>query len=97
MTITTNAHVHPLTDAELAFYGDRLIDEIQLIGKYDGMVIAYCVPLDIYYPLTPCCGASAKGLDGIVCRGCYEYIDASYAMAWDGKEWAREMRLTSNI
>lgn len=31
-----------------------------------------------YYP-TPCCGASAKGLEGgIGCRKCYRYIDPSF-------------------
>lgn len=35
------------------------------------------------YPLTPCCQASAKGLeDCIGCRGCYREIDPLYGDVW---------------
>lgn len=37
----------------------------------------------IAYPLTICCGASAKGLEtSIGCRSCYEEIDPWFGMAF---------------
>lgn len=33
--------------------------------------------------MTPCCGASAKGMEwGIGCRACYNEVDDALGMAW---------------
>lgn len=47
------------------------------IVGHDAYGLAYAFASDgtLYYP-TPCCGASAKGLeDGVGCRACYRMID----------------------
>lgn len=40
-------------------------DEVGLVAESEGW----------WYYITECCGASAKGSDGIVCRACYYLID----------------------
>jgi hypothetical protein len=41
----------------------------------------------IYYPLTPCCGASAKGMEnGIGCRSCHQPVPDAFGAAWVGVE-----------
>jgi hypothetical protein len=41
----------------------------------------------MYYLLTPCCDASATGVEyGTACRGCYQGIDPFYGIAADAKD-----------
>lgn len=50
------------------------VPEVLVLGRDGTGVVAESHGMRYY--LTDCCGASAKGSgDGIVCRGCYEYID----------------------
>lgn len=45
----------------------------------------------LVYPLTPCCGATAKGMDEYVgCRNCYHEVDSILGMCWTADEWAAE-------
>jgi hypothetical protein len=54
--------------------------QIEKIETKSGVTIAVCD--GIAYPLTPCCGASAKGGEyGIICRACYHDIDPALGMA----------------
>lgn len=42
-----------------------------------GITVAYDASTRMLYPLTDCCGASSKGLDGYVgCRACYKPVEA---------------------
>jgi hypothetical protein len=60
-----------------------LADKIERIKTKSGVTIAVWEG-KFAYPLTPCCGASAKGGEyGIVCRKCYADIDPMYGMATD--------------
>lgn len=63
-----------------------LQDKIEKIETKSGVTI--CVwEGQFAYPLTECCGASAKGGEfGIVCRACYADIDPMYGMATDVSE-----------
>lgn len=50
---------------------------------HTGGRIAVDLPTGIVYPLTLCCEASAKGMEGgIGCRGCYEYVEDGFGMGW---------------
>ena len=41
----------------------------------------------MFYPLTECCGASAKGSMGaVVCRACYAEIDPLMGISWTDKQ-----------
>lgn len=60
--------------------------------------IAVDPDLPIAYPLTPCCGASAKGdamsSTGVCCRACYEELPEWAGMAWDTDtpEWVAVLK-----
>lgn len=42
----------------------------------------------LVYPLTPCCGATAKGMDEYIgCRACYEEVDSMLGACWTVEEW----------
>jgi hypothetical protein len=45
----------------------------------------------MYYPLTPCCGATAKGMESYVgCRSCYEEVPSALGSGWySDEEWER--------
>lgn len=61
------------------------MSSIVKIPTRSGVTIA--VSDGIAYPLTPCCGASAKGLEHYVgCRACYQEIDPSLGMACGADE-----------
>ena len=54
-----------------------------VVNNYNGRGYAFF--------LTPCCDASAKGMDGGVgCRSCYEYVDQMYG---DGSDVRDKMAL----
>jgi hypothetical protein len=43
----------------------------------------------LYYPLTPCCDASGKGMDyeyGVGCRSCYQEVDPVFGGCWTSDE-----------
>ena len=42
----------------------------------------------VFYRLTNCCGASAKGVEyetHVACRACYQSIDPEFGMAWTAR------------
>ena len=51
---------------------------------HTGGRIAVDLEIGLAYPLTLCCEASGKGMEGGVgCRKCYAYVDDGFGMAWD--------------
>jgi len=53
-------------------------EEVRKVQTNDGTTLA--ISMGLVYPLTACCGASAKGGEhGIICRKCYSPIEAEYA------------------
>jgi hypothetical protein len=65
------------TTAEYAAQGVTLVGvgELGVVAESHGM----------RYYLTPCCGASAKGLDGYIgCRSCYEEVDPRLGAGVEG-------------
>lgn len=51
--------------------------------------VAVDLELGLVYPLTSCCGASAKGSgSGVVCRACYHAVPSSMGMGWSLDEAA---------
>lgn len=66
-------------------YGDNVI-----LGNDDeGMDYAHNVEEGMWWRITPCCGASDKGVeDGVVCRSCYGWIpdEVSAGVVIDGVE-----------
>lgn len=86
--------VAELTPEELKFYDPGAESSVlTLVGKYNDMVIARYQMSNsraIYYPLTECCAASAKGCDGYIgCRSCYDEIDDIFASCWTEDQWKK--------
>jgi hypothetical protein len=53
-------------------------DNVQFVQNEQGLV----------YPLTPCCQATAKGMDEYIgCRNCYEEVDSMLGACWTAEEW----------
>jgi hypothetical protein len=53
-------------------------ERVEFVQNEDGLV----------YPLTPCCGATAKGMDWYIgCRSCYEEVDSMLGACWTAEEW----------
>lgn len=52
------------------------------VEGFDVTVVAD-LEVGIVYPLTACCGASAKGSgSGVVCRACYRPVPATLGAGW---------------
>lgn len=77
------------------------ITEPKVIGLYpyaEHERVLFVELHDWIYPLTVCCGASAKGSDiGTVCRSCYQEISSLMGMCWTHEEFAREFGLPKEI
>lgn len=55
------------------------------LGKFYGEYgpVEWAINDGIVFPLTPCCGASAKGMElGLACRACYGDIPDWFGMAF---------------
>lgn len=65
---------------------------IELPRNADGQRVAWDTDTGLVYLLSPCCGASGKGLSfpapGVGCRACYARLPMVYGMAWDVDEYA---------
>lgn len=62
-------------------------------GLPEGTVVVADLEVGVVYPLTACCGASAKGAaDGVVCRGCYRSLPDAMGMGWTLAEAADMLR-----
>lgn len=63
-------------------------DEGTILGVDDeGMEYAHNVADGMWWRITPCCGASDKGVEhGVVCRKCYGWIpdEVSFPVVLDG-------------
>jgi len=57
-----------------------------IVDPRTGGFIAVSDEIGIAYPLTPCCNASAKGMDVVVCRGCFEEVSPMFGMAYTRDE-----------
>lgn len=65
------------------------------VGRYNlnGFFGTYTITVmrdgDIFYPLTPCCNATGKGMDyehGVGCRSCYNEVDSVFGTCWVGDD-----------
>lgn len=74
VTEARSAFEHPKSGAVVVGYTNDVLP---------GVLVAYSDELDLLYPLTNCCGASAKGSanveSGVVCRACYREIPTELA------------------
>jgi len=61
-----------------------------LPGEWQDVEVVVVKNGDLYYPLTPCCGASATGSEGATCcRSCYEEVDSILGICWTEEEWRK--------
>ena len=60
------------------------------IGGEEG--VAVYSSYGVFYPVTDCCKATAKGTEwGICCRSCYAEVDSFFGSCWNEEEWAKDI------
>jgi hypothetical protein len=68
---------------ELTVVGNFTVD-----GEWCDIDLVVVKNGDRYYPITPCCGATATGSEGATCcRSCYDEVDTVFGSVWDEDGW----------
>ncbi len=86
---------------EMPDHGPAIWDDVLVLGRDDVGAIAVDKTMPkFWYYLTPCCGASSKGMaDYVGCRACYHPVDEALGgiprvvlnAYGDGIPWSRWM------